>query len=274
SSSVVVHPTTHHTTPTPTPTHTAAPSPTPTPASSGGGKVGLGWANGDNPSLKNFVTSKVSAIYSWSPWKPAGSDALGLEFAPMLWGTKQIGDFTNLVKPGYARWALGFNEPDISGQSNLDPGYAASLWQQYLEPLKSHGYTLVSPAVTSGPGGKTWLQNFLGACQGCNVDEIAIHWYGTDPQAFISYVQGFHTTFGKNIWVTEFACQSFVSSVPQCSKEQVQNFMDTVTGWMDSTPYVSKYFAFGVMTNMQGVNTLNQLMGTDGQPTPLGWDYL
>jgi len=39
------------------------------------------------------------------------------------------------------------------------------------------------------------------------VDAIALHWYGTDPQAFISYVQDFHNTFNKNIWVTEFACQ-------------------------------------------------------------------
>ncbi len=28
----------------------------------------------------------------------------------MLWGDKQIGDFTKLVKPGYAHCALGPNE--------------------------------------------------------------------------------------------------------------------------------------------------------------------
>lgn len=38
------------------------------------------------------------------------------------------------------------------------------------------------------------------------VDFVALHWYGTDAQAFIAYVQDFHTTFGKPIWVTEFAC--------------------------------------------------------------------
>jgi O-glycosyl hydrolase len=39
------------------------------------------------------------------------------------------------------------------------------------------------------------------------IDAIALHWYGTDPQAFIAYVQDFHNTFGKNLWITEFACQ-------------------------------------------------------------------
>ncbi|KDR83536.1 hypothetical protein GALMADRAFT_55152, partial [Galerina marginata CBS 339.88] len=211
--------------------------------------------------------------YSWSPWKPAGSDALGLEFAPMLWGPKQIGDFQNLVKPGYARWALGFNEPDINGQSNLDPGYAATLWKQHLQPLKGQGYNLVSPAVTSGPGGKVWLKNFINACSGCSIDAVAVHWYGTDPQSFISYLQDFHATFGRNLWITEFACQNF-SGGAQCNAGQVQHFMDTVTAFMDSTDYVSKYFAFGVMHNMQGVNPLNQLMAGNGQPTALGWDYL
>ncbi|PPQ74906.1 hypothetical protein CVT26_011401 [Gymnopilus dilepis] len=286
SSSVVHHSTSSvavvHTTPHPTTSKAAAPKPTPAPSNNapantghgGNGKVGIAWAMGDDPSLKNFVTSKVSTVYTWSPFKPSQVDQLGLDFAAMLWGTKQIGDFVNLVKPGYARYALAFNEPDIQGQSNLDPGYAASLWKQYLEPLKAHGYTLISPAVTSGPGGKPWLQSFLGACSGCSVDNIALHWYGTDPQAFISYVEDFHNTFKKNIWVTEFACQSFVSSVPQCSASQVTNFMNTVTAWMDSTSYVSKYFAFGVMHDMQGVNPLDQLMAANGQPTELGWNYL
>jgi O-glycosyl hydrolase len=191
----------------------------------------------------------------------------------MLWGTKQISDFTRLVKPGYARYALGFNEPDHAGQANLDPGNAASIWQQHMQPLKGQGYSLVSPAVTSGSSGKPWLQSFLKSCSGCNVDYISVHWYGTDPQQFIKYCEDFHTTFGKDLWVTEFACQNF-SGGAQCTESQVQNFMSTVTAWMDSTPYIAKYFAFGVMVNMQGVNPLNQLMGANGQPTALGWSYL
>jgi len=256
------------------------PTPPPAPPSgggntghAGGGKVGLGWALGDDPSLKNFVTSKVSFIYSWSPWKPSGADALGLQYAPMLWGPNQIGDFTNLVKPGYAQYALGFNEPDIDGQSNLDPGYAASLWKQYLQPLKGHGYSLVSPAVTSGPGGKVWLQKFLSDCDGCSVDFVGVHWYGTDPQQFISYCEDFHSTFNRDIWVTEFACQNFAGGA-QCDEAQVQNFMSTVTSWMDSTGYIFAYFAFGIMHDMQGVNVLDQLMAADGQPTNLGWSYI
>ena len=38
----------------------STPAPAAPPASAGKGKVGLAWANGDDGSLKNFVTSKVS----------------------------------------------------------------------------------------------------------------------------------------------------------------------------------------------------------------------
>jgi hypothetical protein len=260
--------------PSPTTTKPASTPPaTPPPSSGGRGKVGLAWANGDDGALKNFVTNKVSCLYTWSPWKPAGIDALGLEFAPMLWGVKQIADFQRLVKPGYAKTALGFNEPNHDGQASIDPGYGATLWRQYMEPLKASGYRLVSPAVTSAPSGKTWLQNFFRSCGGCHVDAVAVHWYGTDPQAFIAYVQDFHNTFNKPIWVTEFACQSFTSA-PQCSAAQVANFMNTVTAFMDGAWYVEKYFAFGVTHNMVGVNPLNQLMAGNGQPTALGSNYL
>lgn len=49
-------------------------------------------------------------IYSWSPYNPDPNDKYGLEFMPMLWGEKQVGDFDKLVTAGYAKYLLGFNE--------------------------------------------------------------------------------------------------------------------------------------------------------------------
>ncbi|KAH9482862.1 hypothetical protein JR316_0004962 [Psilocybe cubensis] len=255
------------------PKTTQAPAPPP-PSTNAGAKVGIAWPMGDDPSLKNFKTNKVSFLYTWSPNKPANADALGFTFMPMFWGPKDIANWQRLVKPGYARFALGFNEPDHAGQAALDPGYGASLWKQYIEPLKNNGYTLISPAVTSGSGGIPWLQSFFGACGGgCTVHAMALHWYGTNPQDFIKYVENFHNVFQRDIYVTEFACQNF-SGGAQCSQQQVQTFMDTVTGWMDATSYIKGYMAFGVMHDMSGVNPLNQLMAGNGLPTPLGYDYL
>jgi hypothetical protein len=192
----------------------------------------------------------------------------------MLWGNDQTADFQRLVVGGYANAALGPNEPDLSGQSNLSPGDAASLWWKYMQPLKNQGYRLGSPAVTSGSSGKPWLQQFLdSSCAGCSVDFVTIHWYGTDAQAFIAYVQDFHTTFGKNIWVTEFACQDFAGG-PQADLAQINAFMKTVTEFMDGADYVEQYFAFGFMQNMGNVNPLDQLMGGNNLPNALGNLYL
>ena len=56
--------------------------------------------------------------------------------------------------------------PDIPGQSNLDPGYAAQLWMANIQPLKAQGYTLITPVVAYK---KSWLQSFFAACPGCTV---------------------------------------------------------------------------------------------------------
>lgn len=69
--------------------------------------------------------------------------------------------------------------------------------------------------------------------------------------------------------------------------------MGTVTAYMDAADWVPYYFAFGVcfppslssglmfyfnatgiMHDMQGVNTANQLMASSGQPTDLGYQYI
>lgn len=68
--------------------------------------------------------------------------------------------------------------------------------------------------------------------------------------------------------------QNFGGSGGQCSKAQVNEFMDTVTGFFDNTPWVKAYFAFGAMHDMFNVNPDNQLMGGDGKPNALGRKYI
>jgi len=257
--------------PAPSLTPTPTPTPSPSPQPSTGGKAGLAWSNGNDPAFKNFLGSRVSFFYTWSPEKP--DNIFGLKFAAMLWGMDQISDFQRLVVPGYTNIVLGFNEPDLSTQSNIDPWTGASLWKQFIAPLQKDGYALITPAVTSGSSGKPWMQNFFGACGGCHFDGLALHWYGTDAQAFITYVTDFHTTFGLDIWVTEFACLDFAGG-PQADQGQIFAFMNTVTGWMDNTPWVAHYSAFGFSTDLGGVNPLIGLINSAGFPTALGSAYI
>jgi O-glycosyl hydrolase len=155
----------------------------------------------------------------------------------------------------------------------MDPSSAVSLWQQYLKPLKNQGYMLISPACTNGPSGMTWMKSFLDECTDCQIDRVGLHFYGTEPQDFINYVTEVYNAFKIPVWVTEFACQNFGGG-EQCTAEQVQNFLQTVTEWMDKTTYVDAYFAFGVLDNMSNVNPLDKLMDNGGGPNSLGKLYL
>lgn len=127
------------------------------------------------------ITDRSHRYYTWSPWP---TNNTGIEFVPMLWGKDQINDFTstlgNTLTSNQVSAALAFNEPQQSGQSNLSPEDGASMWKEYIEPLKAKGLRLGSPAPSSAPNGKTWLQDFLAACNGgCTVDFIALR---TQPQ--------------------------------------------------------------------------------------------
>jgi len=252
----------------PVPTTSQAPSPPSTP-SGGSGKVGLAWAYGDDPHLKNFITNKVSALYSWNPTKP--QNTLGLQYAPMLWGNNQIGSFESLVVAGYANIAMGFNEPDIPSQSNIDPETAAQIWMAHGQPLRAQGYKTITPAMAFS---KPWMSSFLKACVDCDFDHMAAHIYATDSQKVIDYLTDLHNTFGMSIWVTEFACHSFIGDQP-CDANSVFTFMNNLIKWMDATPWIDKYFYYGLMTAQEiNINPVNALMNTDGTPTSLGHMYI
>jgi len=246
--------------------------PSPPPSSGSGGKIGIATPLSDLSILKAFKTSKVGWYYTWSPWSISGAGALGYEFIPMLWGAKQIGDFQNLVKQGYATKVFGMNEPNEPGQSNMSPQDGANMWKQYIQPLKDEGYTLISPACTNGPSGIAWMQSFLSACDGCTVDNAGVHVYTIDPQVMIDYLEQFYNTFKIPIWVSEFACQDFSGKNEPCPN--VYDFMGKVQAFMDETDYVLGYSAFGVMYDMYNVNPADQLLGGNGGPNALGSFYI
>lgn len=240
-----------------------------TPSSGGTGKIGLAWPNGNDPSLSHYKTSQTSYLYSWTPEKPDQSDALGFQFMPMLWGDKQISAFTSLVVEGYAHNVLGPNEPNQPGQSNMDASHGAYLWKTYIDPLKNKGYKLFSPATSSAPSGIQWMKDFFSACQGCTVDVVAVHWYDLGADQFKAYMEDFHTTFGKDIAVTEFAAQNFNNGT-QYNAGQIQSFMTEVLQWGSETSWIHSMFPFGAMHDLQGVNPLDSLMNPDGTPSDLG----
>ncbi|KAL0569783.1 hypothetical protein V5O48_012175 [Marasmius crinis-equi] len=239
-------------------------------AQSSGGKVCLAWAGGNDPALQNWQTSNSGIIYTWSPWAP--QNTYGYTFAPMLWSEKQIDDFKAQVHQGVP-YVMGFNEPELEGQATMTPQHGAEVWKQYIQPMAAGGSKLVSPAVTSDPQGKPWLTDFFKACDGCTIDIIALHYYGTSADELINYLTDIHNTFQKPIWLTEYACQNF-SGGAQCSPDEIKAFMDKVKHFAETTDWVQQYCWFGATHDMHEVNPNNQLMNSDGKPNALGMDFL
>ncbi|KAH9943114.1 glycosyl hydrolase catalytic core-domain-containing protein [Epithele typhae] len=239
-------------------------------------KAGLPWPNGNADDINQYLsTGKVQWYYTWSP-SPTQAD---LEFVPMLWGTNQVdqwdGTINKTVQDLHVTHVLGFNEPEIQGQSNIDPQEGAALWKAHIEPLRGLGVQLGSPAPSGSPAGKQWLLDFMDACQGgCSVDFIAVHYYDINSTGFMEYLEDYHNTFQRSMWVTEWACQNFNNADMQCSQQDVVDFMNSTQAFMDSTDWVERYGWFGAMENLQGVNEANALMSSQGSITPLGQQYI
>ncbi|KAI0719820.1 hypothetical protein C8T65DRAFT_34877 [Cerioporus squamosus] len=236
----------------------------------GAQKAGLPWTDFGLNINQFTTTSKVSWYYTYG----ISSVSTRAEFVPMLWGAQQASqwdsDIEAIIQALDVKNALGFNEPNEPGQSNLSPATAAALWKQHMEPLKAHGILLGSPAPSSSSNGPSWLQQFLQACSGCNVDFIAMHHYGTSAQDFISNIENYHNTFGKPIWVTEWACEDFNSGSNACSSSAAASFMQSTQAFLDSTSYVQRYAWFGAMAGSDP----NDLMDSSGNINALGRQYI
>ena len=150
------------------------------------------------------------------------------------------------------------------------------MWKTYLEPLRAQGVRLGSPAPSSAPSGLTWLQDFLTSCAGgCTVDFIALRlhltlifscmiietdihlepdYYDVNATEFQTYLENFHTTFQRPLWITEWACQNYNNVNAQCSENDTTNFLGQTQAFMDQAPFVERYAWFGAMENLQGVN--------------------
>ncbi|OWZ31021.1 hypothetical protein C347_03779 [Cryptococcus neoformans AD2-60a] len=261
----------------------------------GSGGPGLAWANNLWVPMAGFTGdgTLISSYYNWSPYPDIPTSRhsslfdVPFTFVPMLWSCNStyIEPFLEQVANNFSdviltpqRAILGFNEPDQTGQAECSPEEAAQTWIEVIEPLKSQGYRLGSPAVTSGYSGREWMAQWYEACNGsCNPDFTAVHWYDLVAQNFIEHIQYYHSTYGKNIWVTEFAPQNFSvyntttdTYDGQATYVEIQRFMDVATSYMKSVSWVERWFWFGAMYDMQGVNALDTLFVESGKQKRTG----
>lgn len=224
------------------PYRTSASTSTSAPVSSGtSGKKGIAWDQGTDASLASlFETGKASWIYNWGT---SASFASSMQYMPMIKSASDVGALSSL--PAGAT-VLGFNEPEMQG---LSASEAASLYRNQITPLRKSGAIgkLISPAVTNGGNGLPWLQEFMNDCSDCEIDALAVHWYGPTMAMLESQMAAIHAAFpSMKLLVTEVACTNW-NPATNPSAAQVDQFMTDASAWFESTDYIQSYAFFAAM---------------------------
>ncbi|CCG81975.1 Putative uncharacterized protein [Taphrina deformans PYCC 5710] len=253
-------------------TTTAAASAPTTVSTVSGGKRGLAWDQANDPSLANlYENGKLSWVYNWGA---SSSFSNSLQFVPMI---KTLGDVGQLASVPKGATVLGFNEPD---QDGISAGAAAAAYKASFTPLRKSGAigTLLSPGITNGGAGLPWLQSFMSQCADCEIDALAVHFYGPTMAMFQSQMAAIHAAFpDKQLWITEIGCTNW-NTATNPSPAEVSQFMSDAIAWLESTSYVSKYSFFGAMPiNDQSLGVANEMMNgaaAGSSLTDLGRKYM
>ena len=136
---------------------------------------------------------------------------------PMIYNLDALDGANNTIEHGSAR-LLGMNEP--GEKKNESAADVAARWPE-MEALADR----FSPPLklgTPAPGGLRlphavqWLHDFFGNCSSCRVDFVAVHWYmcngrtdaaaQTSAENMMNWLEMVHTTFKREVWLTEFNC--------------------------------------------------------------------
>jgi hypothetical protein len=200
---------------------------------------------------KALAKSGASWYYTWGTDHHGIGSPPGVHFVPMIWGPGSVTTANLNAVKHEGHILLGFNEPDMSSQSNMTVPEALSLWPK----LMSTGMTLGSPAVATGaatPGG--WLDRFMHRAMSRHyrVNFITVHWYGSDfvtSQAVSQlkgYLQAIHARYHLPVWLTEFALIKFGSSETFPSAKQQAAFVTSATSMLQHQSYVQRYAWFAL----------------------------
>lgn len=210
------------------------------PASPLPGKKGVGLSSSYGATQLNALQAKW--FYNWGASTPVtGSDAV---FVPMVFSNSALNKLTGAP---LGQVVLGFNEPDNPLESNLTVEAALKLWSQVTGQVSATGgqKTWVGAPGTSHDPTTTWLPQFMAASPQPRVDFVVLHWYkGPDFKQFVADVNAVHTKYGLPVWVTEFAPQTYASSMANPEKytqQDITSFINAAVPWLESQSFVQAY---------------------------------
>ncbi|GKY98933.1 hypothetical protein MPSEU_000849100 [Mayamaea pseudoterrestris] len=220
--------------------------------------------------------------YAWSP-KRIAKQPSDIEFVPMLWGAwsrKGLRETIQTVimpqvEAGQAKRMLVFNEPDSTGQANINVAEALSYW-----PIAQRSkLPLGSPACVDAKN--SWMTDFVAGLNSntqLHMDYLTVHWYGrANAEIFKQQIQSIYEYHDKKwpLWITEFAPADWAAATPQdnkFSRAQVLDFMKEVIPWLESQDFIVAYSWFSFPVD-SAAGTCSALFDSNGRMTALGKYY-
>ncbi len=179
------------------------------------------------------------------------------QYMPMQWGGMASSSAGILRQQPiwYSRanqtTVLGFNEPDKeSPQSNIEEEIAAYQWPRF----ERMNLPLVGPCPAQHNG--TWRKAYeaIAEEQGFRSEYMALHWYagcnGGNPQNIIKVINSLYSTYGKPIWITEFAVKDWYAT-GSWSRNDNYNWLAEFLWRAEGITHLKKYsiFEWGVEDN-------------------------
>jgi len=237
-------------------------------------KKGLGSCS-NTISATDLKQLHLGWYYNWTPLSKQDADP-ELEFVPMFWSSNDV-TAKNLATVGAsgAINVLGFNEPDLPGQSNMTVKECLDLWPQ-LMPLKQR---LGSPA----PANPAWLEQFMpeAKSRGLRIDFVCVHTYPdiSNPKVIEhaeASLRSIHQKYGLPIWLTECGAANIAAwHQPQLRKptsESAQEFLQKLVAMLERLPFVERYAWFA--DRVGGEYTFSSLFDLNvAKLTPVGESY-
>lgn len=175
------------------------------------------------------------------------------QYMPMQWGgiaaaSPGILDYQHLwYRRANQTTVMGFNEPDLHDQANIESEVAAYQWPR-LERMR---LPLLGPCPANRQG--TWRQEYeaLASERDLRCDYMGIHWYSTSgassgsPTNLINQLKSVYDNFGnKPIWLTEFSTRDFVGDKTTWSRNHNYNFLAEFAWRAESLPWLAKWSLF------------------------------
>jgi hypothetical protein len=243
------------------------------------GSKGIGMPRFNGFGFEELDSLDLDWFYNWGPGYPPLRPASGqtAEFVPMIWGRGSlerngVEQVRSEVPWTGAENLLGFNEPDHEGQADMSVGTAIKLWPQ----LEKAGLRLGSPGPVQALG--DWLKKFMdqAAAKDLRVDFVTMHSYaGPNADGFLKTVQRLHESYGKPVWITEFAVADWEATPKSPSRhteKEILAFMRETVAGMREMPFVER-FAWKTRAHDDPIMGASALFRSNGSLTPTGELY-